>query len=497
MTHRRGQKRYALMPSVLLALTGGCAPSARLTFPAQPVVHGSGAWKYDVDANGMVDFALRVDENGRYDILAYDDDEDGEADRLYRMSEYDIETVPHVIIMLDSIAYRTAMSMFRDGAFPFFRAPAKVIPPFPSMSEVIFSTLLHTAPQPGMINRHYDRRTGKVNNMIVRRALGKPVPMDIRLDYRLAYWEGGMMFLSPRPWFGAEMHRAKQVVDENQLRVSILYFASTAGLVSKYGEAGAVEALDGIMQLCMQLLYERQGAVKISILSDHGHNYIKGRRFDVEAVLAEAGFNPTKRLRRPGDVVIDVDGMINYSGMHTHDPRAVATILAEQDAVQIVSFLEGERVIVRDRHGEAAILRRDGRYGYEPLTHDVLGFGPVLEQLDAAGELDDEGMADAEAWFTATVDHEYPDAVHRLWRAFHGLAINPPDVMAALGDGYYFGLAHFEWYIDMASTHGGIDQANSATFVMTMTDCASAPMRSRDVLPAIEPAFITKDGGSR
>ncbi|MGI9014420.1 MAG: hypothetical protein ACR2GY_09255 [Phycisphaerales bacterium] len=474
-----------------------CAPPGRLSFPSAPLERTDTGWLYDVDRNGVVDFSLAADESGALDLLAYDDDEDGHVDRIYRLSAYEDDAVPHVIIMLDSIAFRTAAMMYDQGELPLFHSPVKVIPPFPSMSEVIFATLLHTAPQPGMINRHYDRRTGATNNMILKRAFGKPVPMDSRLDYRLRYWEGGMMFLSPRPWFHAEMKRAKAAVDDNPLPVSILYFASTAGLVSKYGESGATESLTGIMQLCMQLLYERQGAIKISLLADHGHNYREGQRFDLEALLEDAGFNPTSRLNRPEDVVIDVDGMVNYSGLHTYDAATVARIVTEGAPVQIVAYMEGERVIVRSKRGEAAILYRDGLYHYEVVTGDVLDYALILEQLADDGDEGTLNSATGEAWFAATVDHQFPNAVPRLWHAFHGLAINPPDVMLAFDGGYYYGLGQFEWYIDMASTHGGIDQNNSATFVMSMTNRVQRPMTSSEVLPTIEPAFLTKGGTSK
>ena len=41
----------------------------------------------------------------------------------------------------------------------------------------------------------------------------------------------------------------------------------------------------------------------------------------------------------------------------------------------------------------------------------------------------------------------------------------------------------------MASTHGGFDQVDSVTFVLTMTGRARGPMRTEEVLPVIEPSF--------
>ena len=108
---------------------------------------------------------------------------------------------------------------------------------------------------------------------------------------------------------------------------------------------------------------------------------------------------------------------------------------------------------------------------------------------DPAAGLPEAGFADDRSWFEATVDHQWPDAVRRLWDAFHGAAINTPDVMFTLRDGYCVGLGAFDFFVDMASTHGGLNQANSATFVMSMTARVDRPLRTRDVLRDLEPEY--------
>jgi hypothetical protein len=56
-------------------------------------------------------------------------------------------------------------------------------------------------------------------------------------------------------------------------------------------------------------------------------------------------------------------------------------------------------------------------------------------------------------------------------------------------DGWCAGRPEFEKFIKMASTHGSLNQLNTATFMMTMTGRADGPMRMRDVLGKIEPGF--------
>jgi hypothetical protein len=42
----------------------------------------------------------------------------------------------------------------------------------------------------------------------------------------------------------------------------------------------------------------------------------------------------------------------------------------------------------------------------------------------------------------------------------------------------------------MASTHGGLNQINSATFLLTMTGRASKPLRSADIIPTVVPGYV-------
>jgi hypothetical protein len=480
------------LPLILWSvLLSGCwAPSDRLDFPSRPLRVDERGRHYDLDGDGRVEFSLVRDAQGRMDLLEYDDDQDGHADRLHRLSDHSPDSVPHIVLALDSIPYRTVAERHQRGDWPWFGPPAKVIPPYPTMSGVIFTDIFHAPPLDGVINRHFNRATGRTDNQIVSRVFGQLNPWHQRMHYIAEYWENGLSFLQPRPWFAAEMARAMRAADQSPERVTLLYIASSSGLVSRYGEQGVNEALDAIEPFCVRLIHDRRGAVKITVLADHGHNYRPGRRVDIEAMVRECGYRPAEALREERDVVTDVDGLVNYAGLHTRRPAELAQKLALRPQTQLVSYQQGDRVMALSERGAAAIERRDGRLRYLPLSADVLGYGPVVERLRLAGRTDELGfVADAD-WLEATADHEFPDAPPRLWRAHHDLVRHPPDIMIALRDDHCIGLESFEWFIDMASTHGGLDQINSATFVLDMTGRLRSPLRSRDILPTILPGFV-------
>jgi hypothetical protein len=58
-------------------------------------------------------------------------------------------------------------------------------------------------------------------------------------------------------------------------------------------------------------------------------------------------------------------------------------------------------------------------------------------------------------------------------------------------DGYYAGQPWFEVFMRMRSTHGSLNQINSATFLLTMAGRPKTPatLPTRAVMPAIEPRW--------
>jgi hypothetical protein len=271
--------------------------------------------------------------------------------------------------------------------------------------------------------------------------------------------------------------------------VTVVYIASAASMVCKYGKAGAEKVLDGARQLCLQLLYERRGAIKITMMADHGHNYMPSKNILLNEYLKEAGFHPAEKLRKPRDCVVEINALVTCAGVHTHEPAEVASVLCRHDTIELAMYMEGSRVIVRSGKGTSAVECRDGLLRYLPLDADVLGYGPLISQLKVSGEMDQDGYASEEVWFRHTLDHQWPNAPRRMWDALHGRFITTPTVLLSIKDGYYAGSPAYEKYIKMASTHGGLNQVNSATFVMTMTGRLKQATRHEDVIATVEPGF--------
>jgi len=479
---------FAIFP--LLVFVGCSAPSARIDFPSHATEKSPRGWFYDMHATGRADFALLTDENHRLDIVAYDDDHSGRFNRRYRLSEYTNDDVPHLIILLDSLPFDAFEQRYHEGRLAWFDPPAKVIPPFPSMTELIYTRLLRAPPLPGMIDQYYDPQSKRVQNNVLRRAIEHyREPWERRLHYGMSEMESGLSYIDPRPWFGAEMARAKKAFDDSPDRVTVVYIGSASSMMSRYGRAGMDEIIEGVERLCLRLLYDRQGAVKISLLADHGHNLVESKNISLADPLKRAGYHVAGHIDGNRDVVLEINGLVTYAAIRTWEPESVARVLAAQPQIELAMYMDGERVIVRDGRGAAAIECRQHKVRYVPIDADVLNYASVVESLRSSGKADADGFISDDDWFAVTLDHQFPDAPRRIWDAFHGTVVHPPELMITMRDGYCAGLPEYEKFIHMASTHGGLNQTNSATFVMTMTGRVKGPMKSKQVLSVLEPEF--------
>lgn len=474
------------------AVVSALAPGDRLWFPKHPAsILDDGGLAYDTDFDGRVDFEVHPNKDGVLDILSYDDDKDGSFDREVRISDHRQGDVPHLILLMDSIPYRVAKPRYEEGGLRFFREPVKVIAPFPSMSVVIFGDILDAPRMPGAVERYLDLDENIVVNDFVGRALGHQHAWHRMLDWYLRnYVYVGSTYVQPTEFIRYEAFETAAAVARDHGPVCVTYISSSSGMASVLGLPGVLESLDVLEQLCAQLLFETEGAIRISVISDHGHNLTPSSRFDPEEVLEQAGF---KSVDGPIDfdreVFVELNGLVTYFGVQTGRPREVCDALLARHEVKLTLCRDGDSVRIRDALGAAVVERRGRRIRYRALDRDVLGYAAVVSALRLADKVDADGFVDRDDWLVTTADHEFPDAPRRVLDAFDGQVHYPCRVMCTLNDGYHAGILAFESIVAMQSTHGGLSQIHSDAVLLTMNAGVSGPLRSHEVLPTIEPRY--------
>ncbi len=433
---------------------------------------------YDWDTDGRAEVFLLAGPDGRLSRLGYDIDDDQMPESFVELDGIDADRCRHLLIFLDGFAYDVVREFYDGGGLRMCHPPSKVICPYPSMSDMSISDVLGYMPVQGYEATFYDRQAGKVVGGALAYISGFNQPYVGEYHYRADLIMDAIGYLFPTAAFGREINQCKKVFDRRETREVLSYYSSSAGVSTVHGKDGQLTCLRRVDAFIAQLLAETRGLTKVTVVSDHGHTYTPGRLLPLEAHLRERGWRLRDRLDEPNDVVYVRFGLVTYAGLDAQRPGDLAGDVATCPGVDLVSHADGNDVVVLDARGGRARVRRLGdRYAYEPSRGDPLKLAGILATLTP----DDRGAYDADELLAATVDHEYPAPLQRLWRAHFALVHHPPDVVASLRNDYYTGTKAFEGAIEMVSTHGSLNRINSTAFIMSTAGALPKVLRSREI----------------
>lgn len=435
-----------------------------------------------------------LDPAGRVIALAYDDDRDGEPEVRIDLPD---DRGPHYLILLDGIPYRLVRQLYDQGHFRLFHRPTKLLSCFPSMTDLAFCRMFGIDGPKGYQALWYDRKRRKRSHGKWNYLTEKNAPWQKHIDYRAPMILDAIGYVTPGFLFRRERDGLDRLFKFKRGRTGTVigYSVGTATIGTRKGEKGLVKCLKRIDALCEKLIYQHRGRCLITIAADHGHNLTASKYFQVSNALKQAGFKPSKRLKKPRDVVCIEFGLVTYSAIYTDQPEKVADALLERDPIELAIYPErpdGGWIVVRDRTGTARIGKTQRGYVYRIEKGDPLKLKPVIDRLTQSGKVTPAGEIDDRSLFVATVDHEFPDPLARIYRAFNGLAELPADIIVTLKDGWFCGAKDLARSVSVASTHGSLNQANSATFVMSMIRelpgaVRISELKDKDVLPEIMP----------
>jgi len=464
----------------------------------------------DRDQDGVSDeWAYQAGEGER--VIFRDEDGDGRADRflfflggelkwevtrpapiLWRPGRAVSAPARHLVLCLDGVPFEIMAALWREGHFREFLPPERVISTFPADSDLALSVLLHAPPSPGYENRYFDRRTNRVSGG-VRVTLRQDLPYHHRLDYAFPGVLRGPAYLFPEKAFFDDLARLRARFRASSKRVFIAHLSTTDVLFHVRSPERVRPLLLAVEQVVRELLLESRGALRITLLSDHGNTLSVVQRIALEEALRAAGYRVEERLRDARSVVIPGYGLIGAVALYAR-PEIVGDVCRIAQAVPGVDFCvfrewEGEMpvVIIEGQRGRARLRFDPMReaFRYEVMWGDPLQLLPLWEELRREGKADPDGFIPQAVLFEATVGHLYPDVVRRLYEAMGRRQVeNPADLLLSLQDGYYFGSRRFDWFVRLRSTHGSATQRSSVGFVMSTDVRFARPLSASEVLPA-------------
>jgi hypothetical protein len=458
-------------------LTAGCGSS--LKFPAQSMSEAAksaaAVGAYDTNGDGKADFFTFAGPDGRITRIGYAAGKDERADTVVDLDAIPFEKCRHVVLILDGFGYDVVRRYYEGGGLRVCCAPSRVIAPYPTLTDLSLEDLLGYVPCRAFEAMYFDRQNNRVAGGNDDYLKGLNEPYNQLLQYRASSIWDAIGYLYPEAVFRRELSMCKDAFDHTQTREFLAYFVSSAGVSTSFAEAGQVRALQQVDRLILALLWESRGRVKFTVTADHGHSYTHSTRIPLEKHLESRGWRVRDSLEKPKDVAYIRYGLETYCGFATNQPAELASDLTGCEGVDLVSYADKDSAVVLTPGGGKAVIRqKNGRFKYEPLRGDPLKLKDILAKLQADGE----GYYGEPALLNATVTHDYPDPLERVWRAHFAQAKNPLDVIVSLKDNYFSGSADLAKFVDVASTHGSLNLRNSSTFIMTSMGPLPPFMRS-------------------
>lgn len=483
-----------LATAVAALLLVGCAGPGPGTLPTAPqervpLTGGGYCDRYDLNDDDRIDYEVDVDAAGRATLLRYADEAAASAADAGRSTTVDLpahrathDVAPRqLLIILDSVPYDVVRDYYDHGGLRIFGAPGRVVSTYPVMTDPALCTFFDVLPCPGIESQRFNgqRLVGGLGDYLDE----VNMPWLRCVQVALNPLDHGPAYLWPRIWLKHELRDIERALfderpDDPRL---IAYCVATSAHGALRGRDGHQISLVLVDRFCEWLMARSRGRLEITLMSDHGHNLLPSKRVLLRDQLKRMDWTIRDRIGTPRDIVVPEFGPVSCAVIYTTLPRDVARDVVGMEGVELVSWLDESQDVIHvlGRDSEATIRRtNDGALQY------LAERGDPLRVLATRSNEQTVTRNDAE-WFETTWDADYPDAVHRLWRAYHGLLAVTPGVLVSLQDGYFCGSTTFTDWIDLAAVHGNLARPGSTGFAITTAGDLPAATRMEDLAAAL------------
>jgi hypothetical protein len=385
----------------------------------------------DVDGDGRIDRMTTVDEDGRVSRVVQAPEPGSNPDRT-------------VVVAIDAVPYDTFVKVQRDGLFREFFPPARMVAPYPSLTNIGYTAILQTAPVLGYEDKYYDPVENRVRGGVSDRIFNRY--KDVAPFHDVFAWEpphlwGVGIYYFPGTITKAELSSIEQILYTSDEKELVLYFGGTDALGHVRGRAGLEEYLHLVDRMLRGFLASGGGSRRVVLFSDHGTSAEPSQRVDLDDALDAAGFRLRGSIDGPTDVVAVGYGLVGSIQLYTRcgQEEVVARAVLEAEGADLAFWRAGD--------GVAAL---------------------------SAGD-----RGDPRDW----TEDEYPDLQRRMEEAARNHTAHPASVFVSLKDGWHYGSRLFEFLADMKGTHGSARASSTLGFVASNTDRLPETLRAGEVYP--------------
>lgn len=407
-----------------------------------------------------------------------------------------------LLLCLDGVPYDLIRQAKQRGLFDKFLPPARLLSPFPTLTNVGLSAMMGATPPPGYEGLYFDRNARELRGG-VRKYIGRRTPDKVpssymdELDYQEPLHFEFLIYVATERVWRTDMQRFRERFAAAPRTSDFFGFLkATDGLLHIGGPDKLLVALESLDRILSEIQSYCGSETEIVLFSDHGMNLERNHRSHLVTHLRRHGFSLHGNLRgefRNG-IAIPAFGLCGYAAIYCGGQElaaGVAGALIDLEGVDFTLRREGEgAVLVAGANGRARIEQKQSNgsklYRYIADEGDPLQLVSTLSALKASDELDEEGYASDRAWLKQTAAHIYPDAVANLFTSLHTSRVrHTADVLVSFRDGYYFGWSPFEYVVSIAATHGNALLASSSAFLMSTHRAFPEYVRADDAQPLL------------
>ncbi|HEY4425053.1 MAG TPA: alkaline phosphatase family protein [Pyrinomonadaceae bacterium] len=375
-----------------------------------------------------------------------------------------------LLLCLDGVPHKLIEGERSRGLFDSFKSPARLLSPFPTMTNVALSAMLGATPPAGYESLYFDRKArelrGGISKYVGRRTPDKvPSSYMEELDYQEPLPFEFLIYVAPEKVWRADMQRFRERFKAApQNRDYFAFLKATDGLLHAQGPKRLAVALESLDKILKEIRSYCGDETEIVMFSDHGMNLEENRRIPLASTLQRRGFK----------VVIPAFGLCSYAALYCDEDviPEVARASAEVTGLDFAVYKDAAEVVIESSRGQARIEYEAATdsYRYVIVSGDPLQLGsfPHTFATDAV-------------WYERTAGHRYPNAVANVYKSlFTPRVKHTADVLISMDDGYYYGWTAFGRFVRLRATHGNALQSSSNAFLMSTHRNFPAYVRADD-----------------
>lgn len=441
---------------------------------------------------------------GFFFLLAFPAGLEARAQEPVREAKDANAAVRHLIICVDGVGFSTIEEMRAEGRFKLFRRPARMIAPFPSLTNLALGEVLKPAgagEAPGYEDNYFDVAHNRMRGGLLDRFRGaRFIKGTFRelFDYHPSAIKSGLGYAAPPVSTYLEsltdILRLKQKFRASRAPVFFAYTGASDSLAHLGGERLLKSFLVRLDETIKDLVRDEGGRLEVTIFSDHGNDFEGYRRVSLKSALRRANFKLQNKVKDERSVVLPQFGLVGCAVMWTKESNEarLAEVAARVRGVDFAAYEKDQIVYVLNEKGSATIERSGERFRYRATQGDPLELLPRVETLKRQGRADAVDFIADEDWFAATIESARPDVLRRVYEGVSERVVNRANVIVNFADGYYTGSASLDVFAILQATHGNLSARQSFGFVSSNARELPAYLRARDVWRAIGSPVLRK-----